>query len=512
MGQVRKALISVYDKTGVVDFCRELLHLGYQLISTGGTYKLLVDHGIEVVKVSEITNFPEILGGRVKTLHPRIHGGILAKRTSEHRRELEYHNIGLIDLVVVNLYPFEETIKKPGVDIDEILENIDIGGPTMVRAAAKNFPNVTVVVKPERYSQVIEALKEGSISLEFRRELAVEAFAHTANYDACITGYLGNTSGCSEQGDSKLSELTITGVEGIPLRYGENPHQKAQIYKVSGKGRGLAHIIPLQGKQLSYNNYLDTYAAWKLVQEFSEPAAVIVKHNNPCGAAVGTDLLDAYFKALECDPVSAFGGIVAFNNEVTAPLAAAMAKTFFEVIAAPKFSKESLEIFKTKPNLRILPIDSVLDDTYEIRSIGSSLLVQETDKRVQQYPLKIVTGKEPRPEQINDLLFAFRIVKWVKSNAIVIAKDGRTLGIGAGQMNRVGAAKAALEQAGEKGRGGVLASDAFLPFADTVELAAKYGISAIIQPGGSVKDEEVIQKCNELGIAMVFTGIRHFKH
>ena len=502
-----KALISVYDKTGLVDFAQELVGLGYQILSTGGTFKLLQENGIEVTKVSEITQFPEILGGRVKTLHPKIHGGILAKRNEEHLQELKKHAIDPIDLVIVNLYPFKETVSKPGVTLEEALENIDIGGPTMIRAAAKNFPNVLVIVNPLNYNRTIEALKKGKVDMNFRKQLASEAFSHTANYDALITGYLkGN------EAVDLSDECFIDGTAGIPLRYGENPHQNAYVFKIKNKGIGLADINPIQGKQLSYNNYLDTYAAWQLVQEFDEPASVIIKHNNPCGAAVDANMKTAYLKALECDPVSAFGGIVAFNKTVEADLASELAKNFYEVIAAPAFSAESLEIFGTKPNLRILPLAAIAEGDVEVRTLGNSLIIQEQDRKIDKYELNTVTEKKPTDKQIRDLIFANRVVKWVKSNAIVVVKDGATLGIGAGQMNRVGSAKIALEQAGDKTQGAILASDAFLPFADTVEIAAKHKISAIIQPGGSVKDEEVIKKCNELGIVMIFTGVRHFKH
>lgn len=510
-----RALISVYDKIGVVDFARELEMLGYEIISTGGTYSLLESNGIKVTQVSQITDFPEILEGRVKTLHPKIHGGILAKDTTDHLNELKKHEIELIDIVVVNLYPFEETISKDGVTLDEALENIDIGGPTMVRAAAKNFPRVTVVVNPKRYKELVEMLKAGKVNLNFRKLLAKEAFAHTARYDTLIANYLNDISDENKLSGQLSNELVLYGANGNELRYGENPHQQAAIYSLGKHKKGLADIKPVQGKPLSYNNYLDTHAAWGLVNEFYEPAAVIVKHNNPCGVAIGDEILEVYKKALACDPVSAFGGIVAFNREVTAELASELSKTFYEVIAAPGFSEESLKIFASKPNLRVLNLSDIKEADFEIRTLGNSLLVQEADKRVDKYAMDVVTENKPKDTEIADLEFANRVVKWVKSNAIVVAKDGAAIGIGAGQMNRVGSAKIALEQADKSAKGtkgAVLASDAFLPFADTAELAAEFGISAIIQPGGSVKDDEVIKKCNELGIAMVFTGTRHFKH
>jgi len=497
-----RALISVYDKKGIVEFGQELATLGYEIISTGGTYKLLQEAGVKVMKVSEITGFPEILEGRVKTLHPKIHGGILAKGTKEHMEQLKEHDIEPIDMVVVNLYPFEETISKPGVTIDEALENIDIGGPTMVRASAKNYPRITVIVNPDRYADTIKMLKDkGEVTLEFRKQLAAEAFAHTAKYDSMITAYLSETD-----------NFVVSGTDGKSLRYGENPHQKANIYSINKEGKGLADIIPIQGKPLSYNNYLDTYAAWGLVEEFTDPAVVIVKHNNPCGVAKGDNLLDTYKKAFECDPVSAFGGIVAFNRAVDAELAKELVEIFYEVIAAPDFSEESLKIFATKPNLRLLTTKGLTQGDLEIKSIGNSILVQDYDKKIEEYPFDIVTDKETDEKQIADLVFANRIAKWVKSNAIVIVKNGVILGVGAGQMNRVGSAKIALDQAGEKAKGAVLASDAFFPFSDTIEVAAQHGIEAVIQPGGSLKDEEIIKKCNELGITMVLTGTRHFKH
>lgn len=514
-----RALISVYEKKGIVEFARELVSLGFEIISTGGTYKLLQETDIKVFKVSEVTGFPEILEGRVKTLHPKIHGGILAKGNQEHLEQLQEHGIGLIDLVAVNLYPFEETVNKPGVTIAEALENIDIGGPTMVRASAKNYPRVTVVVNPNRYKDIIKMLKaKGETTLEFRRQLAAEAFAHTAKYDTIIAAYLNSIQSQKKEDTMTnalayfASNINISGEDGKSLRYGENPHQRAKIYTMNKQGKSFADIVPLQGKPLSYNNFLDTYAACGLIEEFDSSGAVIVKHNNPCGAAIDENLLTAYKKALECDPVSAFGGIVAFNRNIDAELADELIKMFYEVIAAPDFSEESLKILAAKPNLRLLSTKGISWGIVEIKTIGNSILVQEYDKKVQEYPMEVVTNKHPNKEQTADLIFANRVAKWVKSNAIVIAKNGATLGIGAGQMNRVGSAKIALEQAGEKVAGAVLASDAFLPFADTVELAAQYGIEAIIQPGGSLKDEEVIKKCNEHGIAMVFTGIRHFKH
>ncbi|WP_027717807.1 bifunctional phosphoribosylaminoimidazolecarboxamide formyltransferase/IMP cyclohydrolase [Desulfovirgula thermocuniculi] len=509
-----RALISVSDKTGLVEFARGLVDLGAELISTGGTARALKDAGLPVKYVSEVTGFPEILGGRVKTLHPAIHAGILALRTPEHLKQLAEHDLLPIDLVVVNLYPFRETVSRPGVTFEEALENIDIGGPAMLRAAAKNHRHVLVVVNPARYSQVLEALRQGRVDDRLRLELAREAFAHTAAYDAAIASYL---QGQLQEEDLFPPAYVLAAELRQVLRYGENPHQKAAFYRdPTARGPSIAGAVQLAGKELSYNNILDLDAALALVREFAEPTAVIVKHNNPCGVASAPDLATAYRRAYEGDPVSAFGGIVACNREVDAATAREMSRIFLEAVIAPGFSAEALEILTQKPDLRLLktgPLEEASAERWEVRRVSGGLLVQERDREViRPAQLKTVTAKEPTSEQMAELIFAMTIVKHVKSNAIVVTKDRQLLGVGAGQMNRVGAARLALAQAGEKARGAVLASDAFFPFRDTVDEAARYGIAAIIQPGGSLRDQDSIEACNEHGIAMVFTGIRHFKH
>lgn len=509
-----RALISVSDKTGLVEFARGLVDLGVELISTGGTARTLKDAGLPVKYVSEITGFPEILDGRVKTLHPAIHAGILALRTPEHLKQLQEHALLPIDLVVVNLYPFRETISRPGATFEEALENIDIGGPAMLRAAAKNHRHVLVVVNPARYPQVLEALRQGRVDDRLRLELAREAFAHTAAYDAAIASYL---QGQLQEEDPFPPAYVLAAELRQVLRYGENPHQKAAFYRdPAACGPSIAGAVQLAGKELSYNNILDLDAALALVREFAAPTVVIVKHNNPCGVASAPDLAAAYRRAYEGDPVSAFGGIVACNREVDAKTAREMSRIFLEAVIAPGFSTEALEILTQKPDLRLLktdPLEEALAERWEVRRVSGGLLVQERDREViRPAQLKTVTAKEPTDEQMAELIFAMTIVKHVKSNAIVVTKDRQLLGVGAGQMNRVGAARLALAQAGEKARGAVLASDAFFPFRDTVDEAARYGIAAIIQPGGSLRDQDSIEACNEHGIAMVFTGMRHFKH
>lgn len=504
-----RALISVSDKKGIVEFARGLEKLGWELISTGGTYAALQEAGVKVTKVAEITEFPEILGGRVKTLHPRIHGGILAKRIPEHLAQLKAHKIDLIDMVVVNLYPFRQTILKPDVTHEEAIENIDIGGPTMIRSAAKNYRDVAVVVKPERYEQVLAELQEkGSISEETRMQLAWEAFSHTAAYDAVISSYLAPP-------DQQLSgeNYIIAGEKVYDLRYGENPHQEAAFYRNMMPGKGLPDAEQLNGKELSYNNIIDTNAAWALVKEFDQPACVIVKHTNPCGVAVADNLHDAYEKAFAADSKSAYGGIIALNRSVDQATALLIAKPFMEVVIAPDFEEKALEILRAKVNLRLLKMPLTKTDRFEYKSVAGGFVVQETDNDdFKIEAAKTVTVAVPDAGQLKDMEFAWKIVKHVKSNAIVIARDGVTIGIGAGQMNRVGAASIALSDKGELTNGAVMASDAFFPFGDTVQLAGKYGITAIIQPGGSVRDEESIAACNQLGMAMIFTGVRHFKH
>jgi phosphoribosylaminoimidazolecarboxamide formyltransferase/IMP cyclohydrolase len=504
---VKQALISVSDKRGVVEFARELKDLGYEIISTGGTYKALLEEDVKASKVSEITGFPEILDGRVKTLHPKIHGGILSLRTEEHNNQLKYHSIGHIDIVTVNLYPFAETVAKPGVTLEEAIENIDIGGPSMIRSAAKNYRNVIVVVKPEYYKTVIDELKnKGDLSCEFRLRLALEAFSHTAVYDAAIYNYFNRL-----QCESFPERLLLFYEKEYPLRYGENPHQSACFYKSTG--RGLPEAKQLNGKELSYNNIMDTEAAWSLVNEFEKPACVIIKHNNPCGAAVGDSLPDAFDNAWACDPVSAFGGIIAFNRKVDLTTAGKLAEPFLEAVIAPGYEDTALALLQqSKKNLRILSLENTAASEWTLRSVNGGLLMQEADNvNEDEKTWSTVTEIKPDISWWDDLRLSWKVVKHVKSNAIVVVKDG-VIGIGAGQMNRVGAAAIALEQAGANAKGAVLASDAFFPFADSVELAGRYGIKAIIQPGGSIRDQESIDKCNELGIAMIFTGVRHFKH
>lgn len=511
---IKRALISVSDKTGLIPFARGLAEQDIELISTGGTARALKDAGLTVKEVAEITGFPEILDGRVKTLHPRIHSGILAVRDKEeHQRQLEEHHITPIDLVVVNLYPFAETIARPDVTFEEAIENIDIGGPSMVRAAAKNHAYVTIVVDPVDYEPVLAELKEkGQISSELRRRLAAKAFRHTAGYDALIAQYL------SEQAGERFPErLTLTFDKVQTLRYGENPHQEAAFYQEPlARQSGIAQAEQLHGKELSYNNINDADAALQLVREFEEPAVVAIKHTNPCGVGLGSTLAEAFQKAYEADPVSIFGGIIAVNRPVDQAVADRMAELFLEVIIAPDFTPEALDRLTQKKNIRLLKLDVNGGEDQQVqlvRSVTGGLLVQEADfGQLNEEELKVVTQRAPSEAEWEQLFFAWKVVKHVKSNAIVLAKDGQTLGVGAGQMNRVGAARIAIEQAGMKAKGAVLASDAFFPMKDTVEEAAKAGISAIIQPGGSIRDEESIQEADRHGIAMVFTGMRHFKH
>jgi len=511
---VKRALISVSNKAGVVDFARGLADLGIEIVSTGGTAKTLREAGVPVTYISDVTGFPEILDGRVKTLHPNVHGGILALRNEDHLGQLNKHGITPIDLVVVNLYPFRETVAKPGVTLEEAIENIDIGGPTMVRSAAKNYQHVLIVVNPERYDEVLTALRQGETGTGLRMALALEAFSHTAAYDAAITAYL---EGLGAKDELFPPTWNISVKRAQVLRYGENPHQLAAFYRdpaVSGPCAGNA--VQLSGKELSYNNISDLDSAFELVREFNDPAAVIVKHNNPCGCACSSELRDAYLKAFEGDPVSAFGGIVALNRVVDAATAEEMAKIFLEVIIAPGYQDEALEILKRKSALRVLETGEITGQTSDrlvTRKVNGGLLVQEADREVLRMPdLKAVTKRRPTKEEMDELVFAMTVVKHVKSNAIVVTKGRQLLGVGAGQMNRVGSARIAFEQAGEKARGAVLGSDAFFPFRDTLDEAAKAGITAIIQPGGSIRDEESIEAADEHGIAMVFTGMRHFKH
>lgn len=509
---MKRVLISVSDKTGVVELTRELIELGYEIISTGGTKKTLNEAGIKTLSISDITNFPEIMDGRVKTLHPSVHGALLCVRDNEnHLKALKDNKIDLIDMVVVNLYPFKETLAKEDVTHEELIENIDIGGPTMLRSAAKNYKSVTVVVDPKDYERVVCELKEsGDTQLETRERLAAKVFRHTSAYDTLIAEYLTNKV------EEKFPEtITVTYEKVQDLRYGENPHQKAGFYKKSFAGYSLGNAKQLHGKELSYNNIQDANAALEILKEFTAPTVVAVKHMNPCGVGSGKNIDEAWTRAYEADKVSIFGGIVVANSCITKLVAEELSKLFLEIVIAPRFEKEALEIITQKKNIRVLQIDmnSEILNKMKVTSVMDGALIQEFDEmKISKNELVCVTERKPTDVEIEELIFSWNIVKHVKSNAIVIGKDNQTVGIGAGQMNRVGAAKIALEQGGEKCMGAVLASDAFFPMDDTVELAAKYGVKAIIQPGGSIKDSLSIEACNRYGIAMVFTGVRHFKH
>ncbi len=520
---VSRALISVSDKTGLIDFARFLENAGVEVLSTGGSAGIMTEAGIKVTEVAEHTGFPEILDGRVKTLHPKIHGGILGRRDlDDHVFQMHKHDITPIDLVVVNLYPFEETVSK-GSPFEECIENIDIGGPTLIRAAAKNHASVTVVTDPCQYNKVQEILgaHQGATTLELRRELAAEAYAHTASYDSMIAGWFSNT-----QGESFPKRLFSIGKLQQKLRYGENPHQEAALYTGGVSRPGVATARQIQGKELSYNNLNDTNAAFELVSEFVQPACAIIKHANPCGVAVGQNLSEAYSKALACDPVSAFGGIVALNNIITEPTANQIAKLFAEVVIAPEADAKAMKILSNKKKLRVLLTGSMADPTapgQELKSISGGYLAMSRDNgRVNKSELKVATQNQPTSQQLEDLQFAFIVCKHVKSNAIIYAKNGATVGIGAGQMSRVDSSriaalksKEATEKAQEekpRTQGSVVASDAFFPFADGLIAAINAGATAVIQPGGSIRDQEVIDAADEAGITMVFTGIRHFRH
>lgn len=508
----KRALISVSDKTGIIEFAKGLNELGYEILSTGGTLKQLKDSNVDAIAVDDITNFPEILGGRVKTLHPNIHGGLLAKRDDEnHIKELADNKIDPIDLVVVNLYPFKETLAKTGVSHEEIVENIDIGGPTMLRAAAKNYQDVAVIVDPENYESTLELLKTDMLTVEVRKEFAAEVFRHTAHYDGMIANYF-----TEETNDLFTPTFTRTFERVQSLRYGENPHQEATFYELPNyQGISLATANQLHGKELSYNNIQDANAALEIVLEYTEPATVAVKHMNPCGIGLADDLSTSFMRAYEADSISIFGGIIACNREVDEATAKQMKEIFLEIVIAPSYTTEALAILQEKKNIRLLtiPMDEDISVYEKMTSVKGGLLVQTNDNgTVTKDDLTVVTDTEPTEAEIADLLFAWKAVKHVKSNAIVLAKNKQTVGIGAGQMNRIGAAVIALEQAGDKAKGSVLASDAFFPMPDTVEAAIASGVTAIIQPGGSKRDQDSIDKCNEHGIVMVTTGMRHFKH
>ncbi|WP_044641100.1 bifunctional phosphoribosylaminoimidazolecarboxamide formyltransferase/IMP cyclohydrolase [Risungbinella massiliensis] len=514
MQTIRRALISVSDKTGIVDFAKQLAEKGVEILSTGGTYSLLTSKGIPAKQVQDETGFPEILDGRVKTLHPRIHGGLLAVRDfPSHRQQLEENEITPIDLVVVNLYPFQQTIEKEDVAYAEAIENIDIGGPSMLRSAAKNHRYVTVVVDPADYDVILAQIEElGGTADKLRQVLSAKAFSHTAAYDAIISQYMNQQAGIEYP-----AQHTVTFNLAQTLRYGENPHQKAAYYQSPTPAAGtLAAAKQLHGKELSYNNLQDADAALQLVSEFAEPAVVAIKHMNPCGVGIGNNIQEAYQKAYESDPVSIFGGIIATNRPIDLETAKKMSEIFLEIVIAPSFDKDALAVLTTKKNLRLLELGEVKSDKvvdWNLRTIGGGALLQQQDiHTVAVEDCQVVTDREPTKEELAQLAFAWKICKHVKSNAIVLTKDFRTVGVGAGQMNRVGSAQIAIRQAGADSKGSVMASDAFFPMKDTLEEAARAGVTAIIQPGGSIRDQESIDEANRQGIAMIFTGMRHFRH
>jgi phosphoribosylaminoimidazolecarboxamide formyltransferase/IMP cyclohydrolase len=532
---IRRALLSVSDKTGVVDFATMLAARGVELLSTGGTAKLLADAGLAVIEVADYTGFPEMLDGRVKTLHPKIHGGLLARRdVAAHIAAIDKHGIGPIDLIVVNLYPFEATVAKPGCTFDDAIEHIDIGGPAMVRSAAKNWKHVAVLTDASQYATVTDELAAGDLSEATHFRLAVAAFDRIARYDAAISDYL-SAIGPMPAGDAPVVRDAFPAqsnpgfVKLQDLRYGENPHQRAALYRDLAPLPGsLVTATQLQGKELSYNNLADADAAWECVKSFDDCACVIVKHANPCGVALGASPLAAYEKAFATDPRSAFGGIIAFNRPVDAATIEAVAKQFVEVLIAPGYSADALAMLKSKTNLRVLEVSSYAPHAatvdaapsgwtgLDVKRIGSGLLVQSIDDhRLARDAMKVVTRKHPTAQQIDDLLFAWRVAKFVKSNAIVFCADGRTLGVGAGQMSRIDSARIASIKAGHAGlslQGSAVASDAFFPFRDGLDVVADAGAACVIQPGGSVRDAEVIAAADERGIAMVMTGVRHFRH
>jgi phosphoribosylaminoimidazolecarboxamide formyltransferase/IMP cyclohydrolase len=519
--RIQRALLSVTDKTGLVDFAKKLSALNIELISTGGTAKLLRDSGIPVKDIADLTGFPEMLDGRVKTLHPKVHGGILHRREDpKHVAAVKEHGIQPIDMVVVNLYAFEKTAAKPGAAFEEIIENIDIGGPSMIRSAAKNFRDVAVVTSPADYESIAEELAQsnGGLSHETKWRLAQKAFATTAAYDSAIASTLERigADGSRSTAEDFPANLRFSFYKTLDLRYGENPHQKAAMYS-DGSGVGVANARQLQGKELSYNNIVDLQAAWDLAQEFTGPESdlpvcAIIKHTNPCGTATGKTLAEAYKRALECDPVSAFGGVIGVNRPIDAEAAEEMHKLFLEVIAAPGFDEAAKAKFASKKNLRLVEVVPA-NQKWVLKNVAGGMLVQDADAHaLQSADLRVVTKRPPTAEETRALLFAWKVCKHVKSNAIVYARDGQTVGVGAGQMSRVDAAKIGAMKAQLPLKGTVAASDAFFPFPDGVEEIAKAGATAIIQPGGSQRDPEVIEAADRLGLAMVFTGVRHFRH
>jgi len=520
---IKQALISVSDKNGIVEFARALSVLGVNILSTGGTASLLAENGIKVTEVADYTGFPEMLDGRVKTLHPKVHGGILARRNlPEHAAAIAQHGIPAIDMVVVNLYPFQQTVAKEDCSLEDAIENIDIGGPAMLRSAAKNHRDVIVVCDPIDYASVIEELQanKGELSYDSKFHLATKVYAHTAQYDSAIANYLSSLGADKQHSTrSRYPQTMNLAFEKVQdMRYGENPHQSAAFYRdLNAPDGALAGYSQLQGKELSFNNIADADAAWECAKTFDEAACVIIKHANPCGAATGRSLLEAYGKALQTDLEAAFGGIIAFNRELDAPAATEVAKLFVEVLIAPSFSTEALQILGTKKNLRLLQIPLGRSmNAYEIKRVGGGVLLQSPDARnLALSELEVVTKLRPTPQQLQDMMFAWRVAKFVKSNAIVFCGNGMTLGVGAGQVSRVDAARAAVmksQQAGLSLAGSAVASDAFFPFRDGLDVVAEAGASCVIQPGGSVRDQDVIDAANERGLVMMFTGVRHFRH
>lgn len=514
MTMKKRALVSVSDKTGIVDFCKRLSACGYEIISTGGTAKALTEAGLPVIGISDITGFPECLDGRVKTLHPAVHAGLLAMRSNpEHMSQLEKLGINTIDVVVVNLYPFKATISKPGVSFADAVENIDIGGPTMIRAAAKNYQDVAVVVDPEDYERVLSELEGDGITLETKKYLQYKVFAHTAVYDSMISNYL------AEQLDIRFPDsVTFAYEKTQDMRYGENPHQGASYYTEEFVRAGsLSKAKQLWGKELSYNNINDANGALELVKEFDEPCVVASKHANPCGVGVGKTIHEAYVKAYESDPVSVFGGILAINGTVDEATAIEINKIFIEIVIAEGYTPEALAILETKKNIRLLELPDIRarreKGAFDMKKVYGGLLIQDYDETLyNEEDVKVVTKRAPTAEEMKALLFNWKVVKYTKSNAIVIGKEDRTTGIGMGQTNRIWAAQQAIEHAGAEAKGSVMASDAFFPFPDCVEECVKAGITAIVQPGGSIRDQQSVDACDEAGIAMIFVGQRHFRH
>ncbi|MCC8097331.1 MAG: bifunctional phosphoribosylaminoimidazolecarboxamide formyltransferase/IMP cyclohydrolase [Eubacterium sp.] len=516
----KRALLSVSDKTGIVEFAKALSELGLEIVSTGGTYKTLKENGVEVTGIESVTGFPECLDGRVKTLHPKIHAGILAMRDNpDHMKQVEDLGVTLIDVVAVNLYPFKQTILKEGTTLPEAIENIDIGGPSMIRAAAKNYKDVAVVTDPADYDKIIEEYKQNSgVSAETKFYLAAKVFNHTAHYDTLIANYLKDKAGLPKYPDT----ISLTFEKVQDMRYGENPHQSAAFYKEVGDNRGLlTGINQLHGKELSFNNINDTHGALELLKEYDEPTVVACKHSNPCGVACGKDIYEAYTKAYATDPVSIFGGIVVANREIDEKTAEEISKIFLEIVLAPSFSEKAFEILSRKKNIRLLELKDLdkkqPESAYDVKKVSGGLLIQDIDSKLLGDELTVVTQRKPTDKEMEDLLFTWKIVKYVKSNGIAIGKDKSSVGMGPGQVNRIWAAEQAIDHgckniSPEAVKGAVLASDAFFPFSDCVEAAAKAGITAIIQPGGSIRDKESIEACDKYGIAMVFTGMRHFRH